>query len=222
MDKTKKRIGIYGGTFDPIHYGHLLLAESARQQMRLDEVLFVPAGIPPHKRDWVLAPDEHRLAMLELAIAGNPTFRIERFEIDKPTVSYTVHTVEYIQRQNPNAELFLLLGEDMLRLFPNWYQPERICELAPPLVIGRAGRQIRDLSFLESIAYPRRMRQIRRSRIHMIQVAYSSSELRDCVAAGKSIRYQTPPEVIAYIQKYGLYRTPAGRIGDFAVTAAEK
>ena len=202
----RRRIGIYGGTFDPIHFGHLLLAESARQQMHLDEVRFVPAGIPPHKRDWVLAPDEDRVAMLELAIAGNPYFKLERYEIDKPTISYTVHTVEYLQEQNPDADLFLLLGEDMLRLFPTWYQPERICEIAPPLVIGRAGRQIRDLSFLEPIASPRRMRQIRKSRIHMIQVAYSSSELRDCVAAGKSIRYQTPPEVIAYIEEHGLYR----------------
>ena len=112
----RRRIGIYGGTFDPIHFGHLLLAESARQQMHLDEVRFVPAGIPPHKRDWILAPDEDRVVMLELAIAGNPYFKLERYEIDKPTISYTVHTVEYLQEQNPDADLFLLLGEDMLRL----------------------------------------------------------------------------------------------------------
>lgn len=206
-----KRIGIYGGTFDPIHYGHLLLAESARQQMNLDLVLFVPAGIPPHKRDWVLAPEEDRVAMLELAIAGNPAFQVERFEVDSSEVSYTVHTVEYVQNQYPDAQLFLLLGEDMLRAFPNWYQPRRICELAPPLVIGRAGREIEDLEFLSTVASPKRMKEIKKSRIHMIQVAYSSSEIRDCIAAGKSIRYQTPPEVIAYIETKKLYRKKRGR-----------
>ena len=200
------RIGIYGGTFDPIHYGHLLLAESARQQMRLDKVLFVPAGIPPHKRDWVLAPDEDRLVMLRFAISGNETFEIERFEIDSPNVSYTVTTVEYLHKKYPGAEFFLLLGEDMLRIFTKWRQPERICELAPPLVIGRAGREIEDLDFLSSVASPERMAQIRESRIHMIQVAYSSSELRECVRTGKSIRYQTPREVIDYIREKGLYR----------------
>lgn len=201
-----KRIGIYGGTFDPIHYGHLLLAESARQQMNLDWVFFVPAGIPPHKRDWVLASGEDRVAMLELAIGGNRAFQVERFEVDSPKVSYTVHTVEYLQNRYPGAELFLLLGEDMLRLFPKWYQPQRICELAPPLVIGRAGREIEDLDFLSTVASPQRMEEIKKSRIHMIQVAYSSSEIRDCIAAGKSIRYQTPPEVIAYIEAKKLYR----------------
>lgn len=199
------RIGIYGGTFDPIHYGHLLLAESARQQMRLDKVLFVPAGIPPHKRDWTLAPEADRIAMLEMAIRGNETFEIERFEIDSPEISYTVHTVEYLHGKYPGAEFFLLLGEDMLRSFTHWRQPERICELAPPLVIGRAGREIEDLNFLAKVASPERMEQIRRSRIHMIQVAYSSSELRDCVRDGLSIRYQTPREVIDYIREHGLY-----------------
>ncbi|MDO4575987.1 MAG: nicotinate-nucleotide adenylyltransferase [Planctomycetia bacterium] len=200
-----RRIGIYGGTFDPIHYGHLLLAESARQQMDLDEVIFVPAGIPPHKRDWVLAPDKDRVHMLELAIRGNPHFRVERFEIDSPKVSYTVHTVEYLKEQNPDAQFFLLLGEDMLRNFPNWFQPERICELAPPLVIGRAGREIQDLDFLWTVASPERIEEIRRSRVHMIQVAFSSSEIRQCIAEGRSIRYQTPRDVIDYIYRKKLY-----------------
>ncbi|MDO4569631.1 MAG: nicotinate (nicotinamide) nucleotide adenylyltransferase [Planctomycetia bacterium] len=199
------RIGMYGGTFDPIHYGHLLLAESARQQMNLDKVIFVPAGIPPHKRDWTLAPEKDRIAMLELAIRGNAAFEIDRYEIDSPNVSYTVHTLEYLHERYPGAEFFLLLGEDMLRSFPHWREPQRICELAPPLVIGRAGREIEDLDFLSGVASPEKMEQIKRSRIHMIQVAYSSSEIRDCIAQGKSIRYQTPPEVIEYIQKNALY-----------------
>lgn len=202
---TAARIGIYGGTFDPVHFGHLLLAESARQRMKLDEVIFVPAGHPPHKDEWKLADARHRVKMLELAIRGNPFFRVDCYEVNSTEVSYTLHTVMHFEKQYPGAKLFLLLGEDMLRDFPKWYRPDTICRKATPLVIGRAGSEVKDLAFLRGIASARRMAEIEKSRVPMIPVGFSSSELREMVAAGESIRYQTPPAVMEYIQKKGLY-----------------
>ncbi|MDO4549759.1 MAG: nicotinate (nicotinamide) nucleotide adenylyltransferase [Planctomycetia bacterium] len=199
------RIGIYGGTFDPVHFGHLLLAESARQQVKLDKVIFVPAGHPPHKHGWKLAEAEHRARMIELAINGNPFFCMDRFELNSAKISYTIHTVEYFESLYPGAELFLLLGEDMLRDFPHWYHPERICEKATPLVIGRAGCEVEDLEFLQHLASAERMKEIEKCRVHMIPVAYASSVIREMIAAGESVLYQTPFSVLQYIKEHQLY-----------------
>ncbi len=199
------KIGIYGGTFDPVHYGHLLLAESARQQVGLDEVVFVPAGRPPHKYFWNLADASHRVRMLELATAENPFFRVDRFEIDSVETSYTIHTVEYFQQRYPGAELFLLLGEDVLRDFIHWRQPQRICEKVTPVVIGRCGVEVEDLAFLEPVLSAGSVAAIEKCRVRMIPVGYSSSEIREMIAAGKSVMYQTPLSVVKYMREHGLY-----------------
>lgn len=200
-----KRIGIYGGTFDPIHFGHLLLAETSRETLGLDRIFFVPAKRPPHKPGKRLSPDEDRLAMLRLALRGNRAFGVDTFELEQDQISFTVHTVEYFHDKYPDAELFLLMGEDMLRIFPNWYEPQRICELATPAVIGRAGNEVQDLSFLSGTASRKCLAKIRKSRVPMPAVSFSGTAIRDAVRHGKSIRYQTPATVVQYIQKKGLY-----------------
>ncbi|MBQ9454057.1 MAG: nicotinate-nucleotide adenylyltransferase [Thermoguttaceae bacterium] len=199
------RLGIYGGTFDPIHFGHLLLAETARETLGLDRVLFVPAKIPPHKQGKYLTSEEHRVAMIRLALRGNPAFKLELFELRQNAVSYTVYTLEYLRRKYPNDELFLLMGEDMLRIFPDWYEPKRICELATLALIGRSGQEIGNLSFLKGLATRERLRQIRASRVPMPAVAFSSTEIRERVKAGKSVKFWLPDSVRKYIEKNNLY-----------------
>src|SRR4051812_43076869 len=133
------RIGIFGGTFDPVHWGHLILAEQGREQGRLDQVWFVPAARPPHKSEAELTPFTQRVEMLHLAIAGQPAFRVEELEKDLPGPGYTAVTLEELQRRHPEHEWFLLVGGDALRDLPGWYEPERIVAKAALLVMARPG-----------------------------------------------------------------------------------
>src|SRR5262245_16024054 len=132
------RLGIFGGSFDPVHTGHLILAEQCREQARLDRVLFVPAARPPHKTRE-LTPFHHRAEMRTLAIAGNPAFVVDELEKDRPGPSFTADTLEQLHQREPEAELWLILGADSLFDVPRWYRPERILELAGLLVVGRPG-----------------------------------------------------------------------------------
>lgn len=200
------RLGIFGGTFDPVHYGHLLLAESAREQLRLDEVWFVPAAIPPHKRDRELTPDKHRLEMLELAIAGNDAFRVSRIELERGGVSYTVDTLRTILADRPGTELFLLLGADSLRDLVTWRDPAEICKLALPAVVRRGGMSPPDFSILRSIVSADRLQQIEEAEVEISAVDFSSTDLRQRAATGRSLRYRTPRAVEKYIETQGLYR----------------
>src|SRR5262249_29792393 len=133
------RIGVFGGTFDPVHVGHLILAEQCREQGRLDQLWFVPSASPPHKRGQPLTAFAQRVEMLALALAGQPAFRIDELEKDRPGPSYNGHTLEEIRRRHPAAELFLPVGSDTLHDLPHWYQPARILELAGLLVVPRPG-----------------------------------------------------------------------------------
>ena len=200
------RIGIFGGSFDPVHYGHLLLAEYCREQARLDEVWFVPAATAPHKRQSALASGESRARLLRLAIAGHEAFRVSDLELRRGGISYTAETLESIHAERPEAELFLLMGADSLRDLPNWRRPETICRLAWPLVVGRHGSPPVDFSVLAGILSPERIERARQFAVEMPLVEYSSTEIRRRVAAGKSIRYQTPDAVVALIDEQGLYR----------------
>src|SRR5271166_5246780 len=131
------RIGVFGGTFDPVHLGHLILAEQCREQGRLDQVLFVPAASPPHKQSQALTPFAQRVEMLALAIAGQPAFRIDELEKDRPGPSYTVDTLEQLKERQPAAELFLILGSDTLLDLPHWHGPARVAALATLVVVAR-------------------------------------------------------------------------------------
>jgi len=203
-----RRIGIFGGSFDPVHYGHLLLAENAREQARLDRVFFVPAGLPPHKQGHPMASAEHRVAMLQLAIAGHEAFEVSRCEVDRSGVSYTVQTLRYFHTQYPEAELFLILGGDMLRDLPHWRAPAEVLGLAMPLAASRPGWEDWDWTPFRQIATAEQIEQIRSYRIRMPLVDLNSTEIRRRVAAGQTVRYQTPRSVEQYILTHGLYRLP--------------
>src|SRR5688500_6824825 len=124
------RVGVFGGTFDPVHLGHLIMAEQCREQAALDQVLFVPASVPPHKQRQILTSFIQRTEMLALAISGQPAFRIDELERDRPGPSYTVDTLTQLQERRPGDELCFIIGSDSLHDLAGWYQPVRILELA--------------------------------------------------------------------------------------------
>ena len=200
------RLGILGGSFDPVHFGHLLLAETCREQCRLDQIWFVPAATAPHKQRQSSSPAKHRLTMLELALAGNPAMVVSALEIDRGGVSYTVDTLQELHRREPAAELFLLMGADSLSDLPTWYQAEKICQLAVPVVARRPGAAAPDLSVLNDLVSPGRIEQIRDSQVESPLIDLGSTEIRERVAAGRSIRYRVPRAVEKYIETNGLYQ----------------
>lgn len=199
------RLGLFGGTFDPVHDGHLLLAECCREQCRLDAVWFLPAAQPPHKQGQTITPTHERIEMLELAIAGHPSFAICRHEIDRGGVSYTVDTLTHFHAEDPDRELFFLMGADMLLDLPHWRKPAKVCELATPVVVCRPTCGPLEFSCLDGIVAPKRIEAIRGHRVEMPEIGTSGSELRRRVSLGQSIRYRVPPAVELYIATHGLY-----------------
>jgi len=200
------RLGVFGGSFDPVHYGHLLLAECCREQCRLERVWFVPAGVPPHKQGRAIAPAQSRLAMLELAIAGHEQFAASDIEIEREGVDYSVDTLRHFHDRWPEAELFLLVGADMLADLPNWREAAEVCRLALPVGVARPGAAAPLPDALAGLGPSERVEEIRRHQVAMPLVGFSSTEIRRRVAAGQSIRYQTPRAVEEYIKTHGLYR----------------
>jgi nicotinate-nucleotide adenylyltransferase len=199
------RLGLFGGTFDPVHMGHLMLAESCREQCRLEEVWFLPAFIPPHKQGQRTTPAETRIEMLQLVVGTNPAFSVCSYEVDRGGVSYTADTLAHFREQDPDGELFFMLGADMLNDLPHWYQPRRVCELATPIVVDRAGAEPPNFAALESIASAEKIEQIRDNRVEMPEIGISSSEIRNNIAKSRSIRYQVPRAVEKFIATHGLY-----------------
>ncbi|HTI49570.1 MAG TPA: nicotinate-nucleotide adenylyltransferase, partial [Planctomycetaceae bacterium] len=145
------RLGIFGGTFDPVHFGHLLLAEQCREQCRLDEIWFLPAGIPPHKLAQTIASGTARAEMLELAIAGHDCFRVDRRELKKEHPCYTVETLRELHDEDPSRVLCFLMGADSLRDFPTWREPARILELATLAVVNRGDAPAPDFEPLRGL-----------------------------------------------------------------------
>ncbi len=199
------RLGVFGGSFDPVHFGHLLLAETCREQCRLDSVWFVPAATPPHKQQETLSSPRQRLEMLQLATAGHSSFQVSTIELDRGGVSYTVDTLETIAQENERATLFFLMGADSLADFHTWREPDRICELAVPLVFRRAGELLPDLSLLGRFASPERIEQIRQHAVETPLVELSSTDVRERIRLGRSIRFRTPRAVEQYIITHQLY-----------------
>jgi nicotinate-nucleotide adenylyltransferase len=186
------RLGILGGTFDPIHLGHLILGEVAREELALDQVFFVPTGVQWRKAAREIAPAEHRVAMARLAIAGNPAFVLSTVEVDRPGPSYTADTLEQLRGTYPDAEMFFIVGRDALEDMPNWVRPERIRELATIAVAARCG------------AAPSQGAEW----LSMPAIGISATDIRERVAAGRSIRYLVPPAVETYIREHSLYKNP--------------
>jgi nicotinate-nucleotide adenylyltransferase len=189
------RLGVFGGSFDPVHFGHLLLAECCREQIGLDRVWFVPTAAQPHKLNGPVASAAQRLDMLRLAIGGHSAFEVSTLELDRGGVSYTVETLEAVRREQPAAELFLLMGADSLCDFPTWREPARICELAIPVAVRRAGAAEPDYAQIAGLMSATRLAEIERFRVEMPAVDFSASDIRRRVAAGSSIRYRTPRAV---------------------------
>jgi len=200
------RLGIFGGSFDPVHYGHLLLAESCREQCRLDQVWFLPTAVSPLKQHGPQAADAARLEMLSLAIGGNPGLGICRIEIDRGGISFTVDTLGQLKQQDPARELFFLMGSDSLELFPEWREPRRICELATLVVVERPDSPGFDRAKLAAAIGEEHVARIEAHRVRMPLVGISSSELRARAAEQRSLRYLTPRAVEMLIETQGLYR----------------
>src|SRR5438552_6416201 len=183
------RLGILGGTFDPVHYGHLVLAECCREHCRLDRVLFLPAAVPPHKAVEELSPAADRVEMLKLAIGGHPQFEVNTYEVDRGGLNYTFETLQTIRDQHPDADLFFLLGADSLNDLPRWREPQRICELATLIVAQRPGVPELNWQALAGLVSRDRLQQFQACQAAMPQIGISSNDLRRRVAEGRSIRY---------------------------------
>lgn len=203
------RLGIFGGSFDPVHYGHLLLAEACREAAGLDEVWFMPAALAPHKTGQPAAPVQQRIEMLELALGGCPALRVSRLEAERGGVSFTVDTLAALWANDPARQLHLLLGADMLADLPNWHAPERIVRLARLVVAARPGSPPFDLEPLRRLVADS-TQELPVQVVQMPLVGYSSSEIRARVACGRSIRFQTPRAVEEYIRAHGLYAGSSG------------
>jgi nicotinate-nucleotide adenylyltransferase len=203
------RIGIFGGTFDPVHMGHLILAEQCRDQAQLDQVWFMPAAHPPHKSTLSLTRFEQRCEMLELATAGHPSFRIERLEKDLPPPSFTAKTLAELHRLHPGNEFFLLMGSDGLPDLPGWFEPHRVIELAGLVVVPRPGIMLWTAQRLAvALGVPESAVRLRLVACPMIEI--SSRELRRALADGMSVRYLIPRAVEEYLRDRKLYaRTDA-------------
>lgn len=199
------RIGVFGGTFDPIHLGHLILAEQCREQAALDQVLFVPAARPPHKIDQVATPFAQRVEMLSLAIAGHPAFRIDELERDRPGPSFMADTLKEIQDRDPKAELFLLLGSDSLQDLPSWAGPQRIAALATLLVVTRSGSDVMPAERMRAFLRLPGETPLRLQAIDMPGIDIASRDLRRRCAEGESIRFLVPRAVEIYIKEKHLY-----------------
>ena len=188
-----------GGTFDPVHRGHLTLARSARDELGLEEVLFVPAGQPWRKEGRIVAPVAHRLAMLRLALEGEPAFRVETLELDRPGPSYTADTLEALRSDRPDDELFLIAGEDALADLPNWVRPERILELTTLAVARRA-----DVPQAAGESFSGLRERVVWLKMPLLPV--SATDIRGRVRRGLAVDDLVPPAVEAYIREHGLYR----------------
>jgi nicotinate-nucleotide adenylyltransferase len=199
------RIGIFGGTFDPIHVGHLIVAEQCREQAGLDQVWFVPAARPPHKLDRPLTLFEHRVEMISLAIAGQPSFRIDELEKDRAGPSYTADTLEELRRLHPECEFWLLLGSDTIVDLPAWRDPSRVVAGAGLMVSGRPGHAIPTAKQVRAMLRLPDDAPLRYQAVDSPLVDISSRDLRRRVGQGRSIRYMVPRAVECCVREKRLY-----------------
>lgn len=201
-----RRLGILGGTFDPPHYAHLILAQHAYEELHLDKVLFVPAGVPPHKSQTRTSAAD-RLEMIQLAIRDDPRFELSRVEIDRPGPHFTIDTVRIIQAQNPNDSLFFIMGGDVYRDLVNWSRPQELFETCK-LAVAVMRRPGRDGSELRLDIHRDRIPDLEKNAILLTSplVELSSTDIVERISNGYSARYMVPESVLAYIDQHNLYR----------------
>ena len=192
-----KRIGVFGGTFNPIHIGHLAVAQTAQEAMRLDKVIFVPSNWPPHKNSDTIAAARHRFNMVRLAIKGNSFFAISDFEIKRPGKSYTIDTLKYLRRIFPKgAKIFFIIGGDTLPHLKEWKYIDGILKMANFVVVNRPGQFRKN-----------RGKRIRYYSVSMSGIDISSSNIRSRIAQSRATKYYVPDNVLSYIRKHRLYKT---------------
>lgn len=200
-----------GGTFDPIHIGHLACAEQAREAFGLDAVVFVPAGVPSFKRDRDIAPSADRLAMCRLAVRSNPCFDVSEMEVGREGVTYSIDTVRILRDHYPeNVELFFITGADAVLSIARWHESVELASLVRFIAVTRPGYAVDD-AFKDGLA---KLGPYRVDYLEATPLSVSSSALRDRVAQGLSLRYLTTPEVCAYIEREGLYRQAGAATGE--------
>lgn len=193
------RTGIMGGTFNPVHNAHLLIAELAREEFKLDRIIFMTGGNPPHK-EGAISP-QHRFNMTHIAIEGNEHFIDDDFEINRSEKSYTVNTLEYLKEKYPNDELFFIIGEDSLEDLPKWYEPEKILEMCSLLVFPRKSHETLLGTLNEMQAkYGDKIFPISAPIIEM-----SSTDIRNRIGDSKTVKYMVPDKVLDYIKQHNLY-----------------
>lgn len=202
-DKLHERVGLFGGTFDPPHIGHLILASEARSQLGLTRVLWTVTPDPPHKQDQTITPLRHRLAMVRLAIDDDPSFELSDIEQNRPGPHYTIDTIKLLAKQNPVAEIVPILGGDSLNDLPTWHRPKEIVYAAHWVGVMRRPGEMTDLQALE-----RELPGIT-SKVHYVDaplLEIASREIRSRAAAGQPYRYYLPERVFEYIEQHHLYR----------------
>lgn len=190
------KIGVFGGTFDPVHWGHLVLAEEARTAAGLDRVLFVPSALPPHKQDRRLTPFPHRLAMLKAALAGSPEFDVTDIESDESRPHFSLDTLTRLSEAHPGDDLSFIIGSDSLLELPGWRGPHDIVRRWPLVVLVRPGAPVSaaDPAFTGNMTV-----------VDGVQVSVSSTLVRKRLAAGAPARFLVPGPVLAYVREHGLY-----------------
>lgn len=213
------KIGLFGGTFDPIHWGHLRSAEEVSETFALDRVYFIPAAIPPHKRGHTTTPARDRLHMVRLAAAGNPRFKVSTAEISRPGVSYSIDTVrQFVARKGRNDGFYFIIGLDAFREIGTWKDFPALFQLCNFIVTSRPGSKEKDpfkgagIAVKKLFCYDFNNESYRHesgTRVfftELTDIAISASEIRGLVQRGKSIRYLVPPDVERYIKRRRLYR----------------
>lgn len=199
----KKKTGIMGGTFNPVHIGHLLLAENAKEAVGLDEIRFVPSGQPYMKSGMEIADKWMRLEMTRLAILDNSSFSLSSVEVEREGNSYTCETLELFRKGEPETEFFFIVGADSLFAMESWKNPETIFRDCTILAAVRDGKDDDDLK--KQIAYLGKKYEAKVRLIGMKEISFSSTDIRDRIRKGRSIRYMVPGQVVEYIKKYRLY-----------------
>ncbi len=198
-----ERVGIFGGTFDPLHDCQLVAANEAAWELGLNRVLFMPARNPPHKQGEVVTPAEDRVAMVRLAIADNPRFQLCTIELERTGPSYTVDTLRELRAREPVMEPYFIIGMDSLADLPNWHDPGGILDLAHIVAVHRTGWEVVDVKKLDRVV-PGAASRVTILRIPGLDIA--STDLRERIATGRPVRYLIPDPVIAYIEAHRLFR----------------
>jgi len=212
------KLGILGGTFNPIHLAHLRIAEEVRESCALDQVLFIPAAVPPHKTVAEDIPFAHRLAMVEAAIAGNPYFAVSDIETRRAGKSYSIHTLEALHREHAGDEFYFIIGMDSFRDLESWKEYRRLFELCNIVVAARPGVVVDDpksllpIAIMKEFCYNCASKTLRHhsgTAVIFVEETFldiSSTRIRQLVGEGRSTRYLVPSAVYSYIERHGLYR----------------